>query len=122
MKKMIPSLPISIAVPALRDDCQFRIGDFGRDRRCERPTVQTIEVIHTQIVRRLGGLSDPRRDHDLFRNPTELGQRGLHDGQDGKIPASRTPGIVGPMRHVIEFLVDHTLHSKNFKSKITISK
>ena len=58
-QKMIPSFTIGIAVPALRNDRRFGLVILVATAGAKRPAMQAIEIVHAQIMRRLGGLSDP---------------------------------------------------------------
>ena len=92
--EVVATLAVHVAVTALGDDGQGRIGGFDGRGGGQGPAVQAVKDVRCEVMGNLGRLADARNEHEVRRLDPQLGQRPLEDFEDGKVAAPGAPGDV----------------------------
>ena len=58
VKEMVAAFGVSVTVPAFREHDQFGIGKLDTGRDWQGPTVEAVEQVAADVVRRFGRLTD----------------------------------------------------------------
>ena len=64
-QEMVASFPVVAAVSAFHDHRHCGIGQLGPRSRGKRPSVESVEEIHVQVMRCLGRLPDSGYEYDI---------------------------------------------------------
>ena len=94
------------AVPIPHYDKHVQIGPAAADaaRYRQRSSMQAVEAVCLQIVRKTAGSSNTGYDHRLLRRQLLIAHEARHCGQDSVIAATRAPAglctqIIGELEH-----------------------
>ena len=81
----------AVAVAGDDEDGELGAGGLEAGRDGGGAAVDGVEAIGVDVVGEAAGAADPADEDDLLTGNAEAGQGLLHLGEDGVVPAARTP-------------------------------